>query len=362
MVGPIQTGIVGLGTIGQYHADQLTSLATQHEVALAGGMDIADSARKRFQKMFDVPTFDSHAALYEAVDAVIITTPNRYHEECAIAALKAGLDVLIEKPLAHTTESAQRITRAVEDEESVCRVGFHNRVANPVAVLVSYLRDGRFGEVYHIEANYLRRRGIPGRGSWFTNEATAGGGALVDIGAHAIDLALYLLEFPEVMDVSGVTRSVFGDRSEYTYLDMHGTEGDGAFDVDDSASAFIRCGDDTTIALDVAWAANRPPTTDFVLHGTEAGAKLDLHTGELTIFETDASGAPHFADSTITTREDNAHRVEQRRFLDAVAGTETPLATVEQALTTQRVLEAIYRSSDDDTDASLKPKPLLTPE
>ncbi|WP_267900551.1 Gfo/Idh/MocA family protein [Halocatena pleomorpha] len=227
-------------------------------------------------------------------------------------------------------------------------------------MLLSYLWDDRFGDIYHIEANYLRRRGIPGRGSWFTSEALAGGGALVDIGAHAIDLALYLLEFPAVTDVSGVTRSVFGDRSEYTYLDMHGTEGDGAFDVDDSASAFIRCGDDTTIALDIAWAANRPPTTDVVLHGTEAGARLDLQTGELTIFETGATGAPHFADSTITTRENNAHRIEQRRFLDAIAGSESPLAMPEQALTTQRVLDAIYRSSADGTGVALESKPLLS--
>ncbi len=362
MVRPIQTGIVGLGTIGQYHADQLTSLAAQHDVALSGGMDIAASARKQFGKMFDVPTFDSHEALYDHVDAAIITTPNRYHEEYTLAAFEADLDVLIEKPLAHTTESAQRITRAARDNDPTCRVGFHNRVANPVEVLVDYLRSGRFGDVYHIEANYLRRRGIPGRGSWFTSEATAGGGALVDIGAHAIDLALYLLEFPEVTDVSGVTRSVFGDRSEYTYLDMHGTEGDGSFDVDDSASAFIRCGDDTTISLDVAWAANRPPDTTFVVHGTEAGAQLDLHSGELTIFETAASGAPHFSDSTITTREDNAHRTEQLRFLDAIAGSDSSLATPNQALTTQRVLEAIYRSSDGGTGQSLETKPLLTVE
>ncbi len=353
-------GIIGLGSIGQYHADQLTSLTAQRDVALAGGMDVAESARQRFETAFDVPTFDAHEALYDHVDAVIITTPNRYHEAYAVDALESGLDVLIEKPLAHTIESAQHIVDASQNAASVCRVGFHNRVAHPVEVLMSYLHEGRFGDVYHIEANYLRRRGIPGRGSWFTEEASAGGGALVDIGAHAIDLALYVLGFPTVADVSGVTRSVFGDRSEYTYLDMHGTDGDGPFDVDDSASAFIRCENDTTISLDVAWAANRPPNTTFVLHGEDAGARLDLQTGELSIFETAASGAPHFSDSTITTRDDDAHRIEQHRFLDAIAGTESPLATPEQALTTQQVLAAIYRSSDGGAGMELETKPMLS--
>lgn len=159
-----------------------------------------------------------------------------------------------------------------------------------------------------------------------------------------------------------MTRSAFGDRSEYTYLDMHGTEGDGPFDVDDSASAFIRCEGGTTVSLEVAWAANRPPATTFVLHGEDAGARLDLETGELTIFETAASGAPHFSDSEITTREDNAHRIEQRRFLDTIAGTESPLATPEQALTTQQVLAALYESSDVDTGKKIETKPLLTVE
>ncbi len=350
-------GIVGLGSIGRHHAEQLTLRASQETATLVGGMDIAPRARERFETRFDVPTFESHEALYDHVDAVIITTPNRYHEAYAVDALAADLDVLIEKPLAHTIESAQHIVDASQNAESVCRVGFHNRVARPVDVLMSYLNEGRFGDVYHIEANYLRRRGIPGRGSWFTKKEAAGGGALVDIGAHAIDLALYLLEFPAVTDVSGVTRSVFGDRSEYTYLDMHGSEGDGSFDVDDSASAFIRCGDDTTISLDVAWAANRPPDTTFVVHGTEAGARLDLQTGELTIFETNASGAPHFSDSTITTRDDDAHRIEQELFVDAIATADTPLATPEQALTTQQVLDAIYESSEREEIGTEPPVP-----
>ncbi len=355
-------GIVGLGTIGRYHAEQLHSLASQVPATLVGGMDIAERTRHRFEDQFEVPTFDAHEALYDHVDAVIITTPNRYHEAYAVDALESGLNVLIEKPLAHTVESAQHIVRAARNAESVCRVGFHNRVARPVDVLMNYLQDGRFGDVYHIEANYLRRRGIPGRGSWFTNKSTAGGGALVDIGAHAIDLALYVFGFPAVADVSGVTRSVFGDRLDYTYLDMHGTDGDGPFDVDDSASAFIRCENDATVSLDVAWAANRPPNTTFVLHGEDAGARLDLQTGELSIFETAASGAPHFSDSTITTRDDDAYRIEQRRFIDAIAGTESSLATPEQALTSQQVLAAIYRSSDAGTGVEFETEPLLTVE
>ncbi len=361
MVGTVSVGIVGLGSIGHSHATRVTN--TENGATLVGGMDVAGNARDRFEREFDVPAYDAHEALFANADAVIITTPNRFHEEYAIGALDAGLDVLIEKPLAHTIDSAERIAERARGADTLCRVGFHNRVTEPVSVLLSYLEAGRFGDIYHIEANYLRRRGIPGRGSWFTREDAAGGGALVDIGAHVIDLALYVLDFPEIDSVSGITRSTFGDRSEYTYLDMHGTRGDGPFDVDDSANAFIRCSDGQTIALDVAWAANRPSNSAFVVRGSQAGATLDLSTGELTIYETAGDGAPHFSDSEIRTSDDDPHSIEQQQFINAIAtGDDDCLATPDQALTTQQLMSAIYQSSETEDDIPIESKPVLTVE
>jgi len=104
----IETGIVGLGNIGQYHAERLVELG----VTLAGGMDIAAEARTRFARRYDVDVYDEHHELYDAVDAVIITTPNKYHEEYAVDALERDLHVLLEKPLGHSIESAERIADA----------------------------------------------------------------------------------------------------------------------------------------------------------------------------------------------------------------------------------------------------------
>ncbi|UPM43703.1 Gfo/Idh/MocA family protein [Halocatena salina] len=351
---PHSIGIVGLGNIGRYHAEQLSSLTAQLDVELVGGMDISPMARDRFEETFGVPTYDDSESLYETTDSVIITTPNQYHEEYAVGALAADNNVLIEKPVAHTTDSAKRVRESAKKSSGLCMVGFHNRFASPVQVLKQYIHDGRFGEIHHIEAKYIRRRGVPGRGTWFTEEASAGGGALIDIGAHAIDLALYLLGFPRVTEVSGVTRSVFGDRPDYTHLEMWGEHGDGPFDVDDSANAFIRCADNSTISLDVAWAANRTPSTEFVIQGTDAGARFDLSDGELTLFESSPTGAPHFSDTEITTRDENPHRQEQRRFIEAVRGS-GPLSvnTVEQGLVVQQVMDATYRSSERNAAVTL---------
>lgn len=354
-------GIVGLGNIGRYHAEQLRSLVTQFDVELAGGMDISPVARERFTKAFGVPVYDDSESLYETVDSIVITTPNRFHEEYAVGALAAGIDVLIEKPVAHTLASAERVQEAAHSSEALCMIGFHNRFASPVEVLKQYCRSGRLGEIHHIEANYIRRRGVPGRGTWFTEKASAGGGALIDIGAHAIDLSMHLLDFPHIAEVSGVTRSVFGDQPDYTHLEMWGDHGDGGFDVDDSASAFIRCGGGSTVSLDVAWAANRSPSTEIVVQGTDAGARLDLIDGELTLFESSPAGAPHFSDTEIKTREENPHQAEQRRFIKATSESE-PLSmnTIDEGLFVQRVMDAIYRSAERERAVTIDAEPVAT--
>ena len=344
-------GIVGCGNIGRRHAQ----LLREQEIPLAGGADIAEAPRQRFGNEFGVPTFEDHGALYAEADAVIVTTPNRFHEEPVVDALEAGLDVLVEKPLANDVDSAERIAAAARDADGFCMVGFHTRFESDVEVVIDDVDDGRFGDVSHVEASYLRRRGVPGRGSWFTSKEVAGGGALIDIGVHALDLSLYLLGYPEVEEVTGVTRSQFGDREDYTYLHMWGDDqGAEGFDVEDSASAFVRCADGKTIALEVAWAANRPPEQEYVLRGTEAGATFDRGAGELTVHETDSNGGGHMSDAAIETADRDAHAAEQAYFVEHVAqGTEPARNTVEQGLTVQRVLDAIYEADETGSAVSL---------
>ncbi len=348
---PVSVGIVGLGGIASLHAEHLHD----HSAELVGGVDIDDHARREFAEEWSVPTHDDLDAIVDDIDAVLVTTPNRYHEAYATAALDAGLDVLVEKPLAHSRDSAERIAEAAADAAGFCMVGFNYRFAAPVDVLTAYRDDGRFGEINHVEANYVRRRGIPGRGSWFTDEETAGGGALIDIGVHAIDLALSFLDFPEIAEVSATTRAEFGTRDDYSYMHMWGDdEGADAFDVEDSASAFIRTADGATVSLEVAWATNRPRTDEYVVRGTDAGAIYDRKSQELTLYETRTDGAEHFTETAIETPDRNSHAAELDYFLDHVAGDTPPERnTVEEALAVQRVIDAIYRSAEEQQAVQL---------
>jgi predicted dehydrogenase len=345
--GRVRIGIVGLGNIGTYHAEFLEDV---EGATLVAGLDIDADARESFADEFGVETYADRADLFSHVDAAIVTTPNRFHEDYAVAALEAGVDVLLEKPLAHSLESAERIADAARESDALCMVGFNNRFSNPVEVLKHDLRTGRFGDVTHVEANYVRRRGIPGRGSWFTSKDVAGGGALIDIGVHAIDLALYFLDFPEVVEVSGTTRAEFGVHDEYAFLRQWGADqGPDGFDVEDSATAFIRCADGQTVSLEVAWAANRPDSDEFVIRGTEAGALLDRGDQTLTVYEAAIGGANHFSTTDVETQEAVTHRQEQRAFVAAVEQGHLERNTVDQALSVQRVIDAIYRSAAQGT-------------
>ncbi|NKE35395.1 Gfo/Idh/MocA family oxidoreductase [Natronococcus sp. JC468] len=352
----VRLGVVGLGFMGQTHATNAETLG--HEVV--AGADLVESTREEFAETYGAATYEAFEELYdgEDLDAVAVSTPNAFHEEAVVAALERGYDALCEKPLASDLESAERIADAAAESDGFCMVNFHNRVSTATEVFKDRQAEGFFGDVTHVDANYVRRRGIPGVGSWFTNRELSGGGAVVDIGVHAIDYALYLMGYPEVEDVFAVTRTEFGHREDYVDPgDWYDETDEAVFDVEDSATAMIRCADDRTISLEVTWAANQAETNDFVVRGTEAGAKLELGGEELTLYEAGTQGTDHLIDATLTggSLDRTGWEGSDERFLKAVLSGEPPaLNTAEHGLTVQRVIDAIYRSAEKGTSVSLE--------
>lgn len=264
-----------------------------------------------------------------AVDAAFVCVPNSVHERVATDVLERGCAVLLEKPLAHSIESAERIAAAADDADAFCAVGFTMRFSNLTRRVVALREAGRLGSISHVDVDYLRRDALPGEGrSWFTDPELAGGGVAMDLGVHVIDLALYLLEYPPVLEVTGVTRSEFG-----------------AYDVEDSALALLRCADDRTIAVQTSWRATRSPSQRCVVRGTDAGVEFDVTEPDLEVFDARGDGA----DETISVGVGDMHLAEDRAFLEALDGEPTALTgTVDDALTVQRVLRAIYDSSERD--------------
>jgi predicted dehydrogenase len=343
-------GIVGLGGMGSSHADWIEQAGGQ----LVAGTDVVADARAAFADEFDVPTFAEHESMYDEVrpDAVVVSTPNRFHEPAATAALDRDIDVLCEKPLAHDLDAAERIADAATRSEGFCMVGFHNRFTPAATLFKRRQAAGAFGDLSHVEVNYVRRRGIPAPGSWFTDRSLSGGGALVDIGVHALDYALYLLEFPALVDVSASVRSQFGNRPDYADPDGWAGKWDGesdTFDVEDSVSAFLTFEDGSSLSLEVAWAANRSADRSVFVRGTEAGAETSVGGDELTILDTGTDGFDHYSDTTLRGEMDvTRHAAQDAAFVEAVRAGEPPdQNTVEEGVAVQRVIEAIYDAGSD---------------
>lgn len=349
---PVRLAVVGLGFMGQVHAENAEEFG--HEVV--AGTDLDEEVREEFGSRFGATTYGEFEEMYDAeeLDAVAVSVPNKFHEPAVVAALERGLDVLCEKPLAHTLESAERIAEAARTSEGFCAVNFHNRLSAAVEMVKGYQSDGTFGDVTHVQGNYVRWRGVPGLGTWFTSEELAGGGALVDIGVHAIDFALYILDFPAVEEVMGISRSNFAGREDYADPDGWGT-GEGEFDVEDSVTALIRCETGQTISLEIAWAASQEPTNEFLVRGTDAGARLSLGEEELELLETGHQGTDHYVRSELEgSLPETGWAASDELFLESVASGEAPeLNTVEQALTVQRVIDGIYQSAEEGRSVRL---------
>ena len=344
----VRLGVVGLGLMGRVHARNALDLGAR----VVAGADVAAGSREEFAAEFGATTYETHEALLAGadVDAVVVTTPNRFHEAAATAALEAGCDVLVEKPLAHSLESAERIAEAAADAPGDCMLGFHSRFSPAATATRAYADAGRFGEITHVEATFVRRRGIPSPGSWFTTADLSGGGSLIDVGVHVVDLALFVLGFPELVEVSGATRSNFGGRDDYADPDGFAatwTGGSDTFDVDDSVSAFLRFATGQTVSLEVAWATNRPPASELVVRGTDAGASFEMEGEVVELYETGNHGVDHYVTSEIDARGGpEGHVAEMDHFLAAVAAGEPPtMNTVEQGLAVQRAIDGIYRSA-----------------
>lgn len=339
----VRVGVVGLGSIGCSHTGRLL----EHGVTVVGGMDTDARANEQFSTAYGVAVYEDARDLFAVADAIVVATPNCHHEEYAIAALDAGCSVLIEKPVAHSLDSAERIADAARWNTGFCMVGFNNRFSNSISVLTALQQQNRFGDVHHIEANYIRRRGVPGTDSWFTDNHVAGGGSLIDIGVHVIDLVLYVLDFPAVEEVTAATRSTFGSRDDYASIESWDTNDEFAeYGVDDSVSAFLRTTDGTTVALEIAWATNRPADDTIFVRGTDAGARFDRANDTLTLYESTTESVDHLVDTELRTRQTDALAAEQETFLEGVARGEAPAYnTLEQGIAVQRVIDAIYRSA-----------------
>ena len=352
----IKLGIVGAGGIGRAHA----SAARKAGIDIVGVADVDATAAQALAEAHSIPeVFANPRDLFacDLVDAVVIGVPNKFHKPLAVAALQAGKDVLLEKPMALNAGECRQINAAAAKSKRIVQIGFVQRYSAAAVTAKAFIDAGRLGKVYHIKANYYRRRGIPGLGGWFTTKALSGGGPLIDLGVHVIDLVMYLAGYPDPLRASGKVYANFGaPLRNYLHESMWAgpPRFGGTFDVEDSAHALIRLQGGISFEMNTTWAGNFPDDSvnDLIgLFGDKGGLTFRLG-GDTVKLATEENG--HNVDIAPKLRSTAPFEEQIKTFAHNVETRTAPHASGRCGQIVQAILDAIYKSSAQDREVPVK--------
>jgi predicted dehydrogenase len=209
----LRVGVIGCGA-GIFHLNGYAEDPRTKVVALAG----LDTERcERLSREFEIPRiYREYQELLadDDIEAVSVVVPNNLHLPVTKAAFEAGKHVVVEKPLAGTVADGERMVAEAKKHGKLLGIAFQRRWRHDVQIVKELIDSGEMGDVYHAKAYWMRRSGIPGWGSWFTSKEAAGGGALIDLGVHVLDMALYLLGNPRIVSVSAATYDKIGSKGK----------------------------------------------------------------------------------------------------------------------------------------------------
>ncbi len=355
----IKIAIVGCGGIATHaHWPAYEKITDRFEVVAC--CDILPERAKAFAEERKIPFFctDYHDILkIEGLQAVDICTPNLYHSSIAVDALNAGLHVLCEKPDAISVQEAEKMKAAAERNNRLLMVIRNNRFNAESIFLKKFIEDGKMGEIYAARCGWQRRRGIPGKGGWFTTKALSGGGPLIDLGVHMIDLVIWLMGNPRPVAVSGCTYNKFADTtlSDSDNSKFGNQKEDGVFDVEDLAMGFIRFDNGACLQIEFSWASNvQKEDKFFELRGTKAGAEKHAEgnvEGTFRIYSEECGAltdfVPHISDGM------TPHCKNILNFADAICGTAAPVFLPQQGVDMIKVLSGIYESAESGHEIQL---------
>ncbi len=274
-------------------------------------------------------------------DIVYIATPNRFHKPLTLEALDAGSHVLCEKPMAMHADEAREMNAAASRCGKRLMINYPFRFHACTWPLKQEIQDGLLGDIYFARTQWMRRRGLPGFGGWFGQKALSGGGPLIDLGVHRLDLALWLMNYPKPVWVMGAT---------YNHIarELAGSQKK-TFDVEDLAAAFIRFENGAVLELTASWASNikKKEWMETHLLGTKAGL-VQKNIGEAYEFCSEIylerNGTHYNMQPSGTTPTGPGSAM--RHFADAILEGTPHIATGEEGLIIMELLDAIYLSAE----------------
>ncbi|OUP51837.1 oxidoreductase [Butyricicoccus pullicaecorum] len=361
----LKIGVIGCGGIAnQKHFPALKANSDLNEIVA-----FCDTQKERAEKAaaeFGAPGAkvytDYHDLLADPnVEIVHVCTPNVAHCPITCDAFAAGKHVYCEKPMSHSTAEAEKMVEAWKKSGKQFTVGYQNRFRPEVQNLHAACMNDDLGDIYYGKAHAVRRRGVPTWGV-FMDKAQQGGGPLIDIGTHALDITLWCMNNYDVDSVSGSVFYKLGNLQQATEGNLFGPWDPNTFEVEDSAMGFVKMKNGATINLEASWALNilESREASTTLCGTKAGAEIH-------------SGMSYSKNELIYNRGRNNQLMEEtlspvggvayfgggggeegtidcRQWLEAVQNGTQPLVKPEEALVVTKILDAIYQSAKENKE------------
>lgn len=358
----LKVGIIGCGGIAnQKHFPSLKSQNDKCE--MVAFCDIIEERASKAAEEFGAEGAKVYTDYQEmlkdpSIDVVHVCTPNVAHSPITVAAFEAGKNVMCEKPMAHNTEAAEAMMEAWKKSGKKFTVGYQNRFRKDTHMLHESCEAGDLGEIYFAKAHAIRRRAVPTWGV-FPDKAKQGGGPLIDIGTHALDITLWMMNNYEVDSVSGSVFEKLGHSQLATEGNMFGPWDPETFEVEDSAFGYIKMKNGATVFLESAWAINMKESREAAttLCGTKAGAEIlggmskdggyDLifnktSHGELTEEKLSPGGTIAF----FAGKSDKEEVIECEQWLEAIIEDREPLVKPAEAFMVTKILDNIYKSAE----------------
>ena len=349
----MKVGIIGCGTIA--NAAHIPAYMNNKEVEIAYFCDIILERAEAAVAQYGCgkAVIDYHDILNDdSVEAVSICTPNNVHSVIAIDCLKAGKDVLCEKPAARTFDEVLEMQKVQHETGKILNIGVVNRFNDNVNRIKDYISSGKLGKVFHVYISFRSHRCIPGLGGAFTTKAISGGGVLIDWGVHFLDLVMYCCGDPKPLTVTSEAFCELGkNMEEYVFTDMWAgpPKYDGVYDVDDSITGMIRT-EGPTITFNGAWAQNIGEDEMFVdFMGDKGGIRLK-YGSDFKFYTTDGEALTEYKSSVKTT---NHFENEINAFVDCVKSGEKLASHIDTAIITAKIMQAIYDSAEQHCEIKL---------
>lgn len=337
----IRVGLIGGGGVAQWaHIANYKKYSDHIELVAIADVSEAVLQRNKENHGFQHTFTDYNEMLANVeLDAVSVCTPNLFHAPATIAALKAGCHVMCEKPPAMTAAEAIAMEEAARQSGKILTYGFMYRYTSQAQILRRFIDAGEMGSIYAGRITAMRRSGIPARGV-FINKELQGGGPLIDIGVHMLDLALYLMGYPRATQVMGVTYRELGTRP---MTPMGGTQWDYQnYTVEDMAMAMIKFENGASLQLETSFIVHtqEKEIMNVKLHGTEGGCNFS----PLAMFQDKHGTLIDITPAHIPER--SGHQMEIEAFIKAIQGEGDVLCKPSEGVIVQQIIESIYRSAE----------------